>query len=116
MTQVFGGPNNWRESGGKFTKDYESPEFKAAVAYHRDLWDMGLFHPDSAALTGSPAGAQFYGGRFVFSAYASWSSYQTTWDRAVAADPTFKPRAVLPFSRWHWSAAQFPGPWLGHWR
>ncbi len=99
MTQVFGGPNNWRESGGKFTKDYETPEFKAAVAYHRDLWDQGLFHPDSAALSGSPAGAQFYGGRFVFSAYASWSSYQTTWDRSVAADPNFKPRAVLPFSK-----------------
>ena len=99
MTQVYGGPNNWRESGGKFTKDWETPEFKQAVAYHRDLWDAGLFHPDSAALTGSPAGAQFYAGRFIFSAYASWSSYQTTWDRAVSADPDFKPRAVLPFSK-----------------
>jgi putative aldouronate transport system substrate-binding protein len=99
MTQVYGGPNNWRESGGKFTKDWETAEFKEAVAYHRSLWDAGLFHPDSAALTGSPAGAQYYAGRFVFSAYASWSSYQTTWDRATAADPNFKPRAVLPFSK-----------------
>jgi putative aldouronate transport system substrate-binding protein len=99
MTQVFAGPNNWRESAGKFTKDWETPEFKEAVQYHRDLWDAGLFHPDSPSLTGSPAGAQFYGGRFIFSAYASWSSYQTTWDRSVAADPNFKPRAVLPFSK-----------------
>jgi putative aldouronate transport system substrate-binding protein len=99
MTQVFGGPNNWRESGGKFTKDWETPEFQRAVAYHRELWDAGLFHPDSAALTGSPAGAQYYAGRFVFSAYASWSSYQTTWDRATVADPNFKPRAVLPFNK-----------------
>jgi putative aldouronate transport system substrate-binding protein len=99
MTQVYGGPNNWRESGGKFTKDWETPEFQQAVAYHRELWDAGLFHPDSAALTGSPAGAQYYAGRFVFSAYASWSSYQTTWDRATAADPNFKPRAVLPFNK-----------------
>jgi putative aldouronate transport system substrate-binding protein len=99
MTQVFGGPNNWRESGGKFTKDWETPEFQQAVAYHRDLWDAGLFHPDSAALTGSPAGAQYNAGRFVFSAYASWSSYQTTWDRATVADPNFKPRAVLPFNK-----------------
>jgi putative aldouronate transport system substrate-binding protein len=99
MTQVYAGPNNWRESGGKFTKDWETPEFQQAVAYHRELWDAGLFHPDSAALTGSPAGAQYYAGRFVFSAYASWSSYQTTWDRANAADPNFKPRAVLPFNK-----------------
>ncbi|HEX8969432.1 MAG TPA: extracellular solute-binding protein [Chloroflexota bacterium] len=110
MTQVFGGPNNWRESGGKFTKDWETPEFKDAVAYHRSLWDAGLFHPDSAALSGSPAGAQFYAGRYVFSAYASWSSYQTTWDRATAADPNFKPRAVLPFSKdGHGRAPQFLG-------
>jgi putative aldouronate transport system substrate-binding protein len=97
IAQGYGAPNNWRESGGKFTKDWETPEFQQAVAYHRQLWDAGLFHPDSAALTGSPAGAQYYAGRFVFSAYASWSSYQTTWDRSVAADPNFKPRAVLPF-------------------
>jgi putative aldouronate transport system substrate-binding protein len=98
FVQVYGGPNNWRESGGKFTKDWETPEFKAAVAYHRGLWDAGLFHPDSAAISGSPAGAQFYAGRFSMSAYASWSSYQTTWDRMIAADPDSKPRAVLPFS------------------
>jgi putative aldouronate transport system substrate-binding protein len=110
MTQVYGGPNNWRESGGKFTKDYESDEFKQAVAYHRMLWDAGLFHPDSAALSGSPAGAQFYGGKFVFSAYASWSSYQTTWDRAVSADPNFKPRAIMPFSKdGNGRAPQFTG-------
>jgi putative aldouronate transport system substrate-binding protein len=110
MTQVYGGPNNWRESGGKFTKDWETPEFQQAVAYHRELWDAGLFHPDSPALTGSPAGAQFYAGRFVFSAYASWSSYQTTWDRATAGDPNFKPRAVLPFNKdGNGRAAQFLG-------
>ena len=34
----------WRESGGKFTKDYETPEYKEAVAYHRALWDAGVFH------------------------------------------------------------------------
>jgi putative aldouronate transport system substrate-binding protein len=97
FVQVYGGPNNWRESGGKFTKDWETPEFKEAVAYHRSLWDAGLFHPDSAALSGSPAGAQYYAGRFVLSAYASWSSYQTTWDRMLATDPNSKPRALAPF-------------------
>jgi putative aldouronate transport system substrate-binding protein len=97
ISQGYGAPNNWRESGGKFTKDWETPEFAQAVAYHRSLWDAGLFHPDSAALTGSPAGTQFYAGAYVFSAYASWSSYQTTWDRSLAADPNVKPRAVLPF-------------------
>jgi putative aldouronate transport system substrate-binding protein len=91
----------WRESGGKFTKDYETPEFKEAVAYHRALWDAGLFYPDSPTLSGSPAGAQYYAGRWVFSPHASWSlvAYQTAWERANSADPNFKPRAVLPFNK-----------------
>jgi putative aldouronate transport system substrate-binding protein len=60
-----------------------------------------LFHPDSATLSGSPAGVQYYGGKWIFSPHASWSlvAYQTAWERANAADPNFKPRAVLPFNK-----------------
>ena len=113
LSMVYGAPNVWRESGGKFTRDYETPEFKDAVAYHRSLWDAGLFHPDSPSLQGSPAGVQYYGGKFVFSPHASWSqvAYQTAWERANAADPNFKPRAVLPFkSDGKGRAAQYLGP------
>ena len=35
LAMAYGAPNGWRESGGKFTKDYETPEFKEAVAFHR---------------------------------------------------------------------------------
>lgn len=112
LAMVYGAPNIWRESAGKFTKDYETPEFKEAVAFHRNLWDAGLFHPDSPTLSGSPAGVQYYGGKFVFSAHASWSlvAYQTAWERANTADPNFKPRAVLPFNKdGTGRAAQFIG-------
>ena len=111
MTQVYAGPNNWRESGGKFTKDWEAPEFKQAVAVPPQTCGMLVcFTRIRRRSPGSPAGAQFYAGRFIFSAYASWSSYQTTWDRSVAADPNFKPRAVLPFSKdGNGRAAQFLG-------
>ena len=101
LAMAYGAPNSWREAGGKFTKDYETPEYKEAVTFHRALWDAGLFHPDSASLSGSPAGVQYYGGKFVFSPHASWSlvAYQTAWERANAGDPEFKPRAVLPFNK-----------------
>jgi putative aldouronate transport system substrate-binding protein len=101
LAMVYGAPNGWAQAGGKFTKDYETPAFKEAVAYHRALWDAGLFHPDSASLSGSPAGVQYYGGKFVFSPHAGWSlvAYQTAWERANAAGPEFKPRAVLPFNK-----------------
>jgi len=112
LAMVYAAPNVWRESGGKFTKDYETPEYKEAVAFHRSLWDAGLFHPDSPTLSGSPARVQYYGGKFVFSAHASWSlvAYQTAWERANTADPNFKPRAVLPFNKdGTGRAAQFIG-------
>jgi putative aldouronate transport system substrate-binding protein len=98
---VYGAPNGWRESGGKFTKDYETPEYRDAVAYHRALWDAGLFYPDSPSLSGSPAGALYYAGKWVFSPHASWSlvAYQTAWERANTADPEAKPRALLPFNK-----------------
>jgi len=101
LAMVYGAPNGWAVAGGKFTKDYETPEFKEAVAYHRALWDAGLFYPDSPSLSGSPAGALYYGGKWVFSPHASWSlvAYQTAWERANSNDPTAKPRAVLPFNK-----------------
>lgn len=112
LAMVYGAPNMWRESGGKFTRDLETQEYKDAVAFHRALWDAGLFHPDSPTLSGSPAGVQYYGGKFVFSPHASWSqvAYQTAWERANAADPEFKPRPLLPFSSTgKGRAAQFIG-------
>jgi putative aldouronate transport system substrate-binding protein len=112
LAMAFGAPNSWRESGGKFTKDYETPEYREAVAYHRALWDAGLFYPDSPTLSGSPAGAQYYAGRWIFSPHASWSltAYQTAWERTNTADPTAKPRAVLPFNKdGTGRAAQFVG-------
>jgi len=112
LAMVYGSTNMWREATGKFTKDYETPEYKEAVAYHRALWDAGVFHPDSPTLSGSPAGALYYSGKFVFSPHASWSlvAYQTAWERANTADPEFKPRAVLPFNKdGTGRAAQFVG-------
>jgi putative aldouronate transport system substrate-binding protein len=101
LAMAYGAPNGWAQTGGKFTRDHETPAYREAVAYHRALWDAGLFHPDSASLSGSPAGALFYSGKFVFSPHAGWSlvSYQTAWERATSADPEFKPRAVLPFNK-----------------
>ena len=101
LAMVYAAPNSWRESGGKFTKDYETPEYKEAVAYHRALWDAGLFYPDSPSLSGSPAGALYYAGKWIFSPHAGWSlvAYQTAWERANSTDPTARPRAVLPFNK-----------------
>src|SRR4029453_2664874 len=48
ISSIFGAPNGWRlESSGKLTKDVETPEFKEATGYVRDLFASGVFHPNT---------------------------------------------------------------------
>ena len=49
FASTFGAPNNWAvDSSGKLTKDFETPQFKEAVDYVRDLVSSGLYHPGLA--------------------------------------------------------------------
>jgi putative aldouronate transport system substrate-binding protein len=62
---IFGAPNNWGEQGGKFTKDFETEEYKAAVGYARDLWAAGVVDPNTTYTTPT-AGNAFYGRKLAF--------------------------------------------------
>ncbi len=95
--QIFGVPNQWRNDGGKLTKEWETEEYKAALAYMRSLWDAGVFFPDTPALSGAQVGANWYQGKYVMwpNSFIAWS---LAWNSAVAADPAFKPRVITPFS------------------
>jgi putative aldouronate transport system substrate-binding protein len=94
--ESFGAPNIWRDSNGKLTKDWETDEFKAAIAYVRQLWDAGVIHPDSPTMSVNQAAQNFYAGK-----YALWTNAliigDTVWNRANAQDPNFSMRAVAPF-------------------
>ena len=47
MAAMFGVPNNWAvDSSGKFTKDFETEQFKAALDFVRDLYASGVYYPD----------------------------------------------------------------------
>lgn len=43
---MFGAPNRWAESGGKFTSTYETDQFKAAVGFARELYAANYYHPN----------------------------------------------------------------------
>src|SRR5260221_10890129 len=64
---MFGAPNNWAlDATGKLTKDFETPEFKEAVAYVRDLYSAGLYHPKSLNYADiNAARLDFVGGKFA---------------------------------------------------
>ncbi|HKH50213.1 MAG TPA: extracellular solute-binding protein, partial [Mycobacterium sp.] len=62
---IFKTPNNWRlESSGKLVKDYETEEFKTAVGFARDLWQAGLYHPNTPTYAGS-GNTDYVAGRFA---------------------------------------------------
>ncbi|MBV9325399.1 MAG: extracellular solute-binding protein [Chloroflexi bacterium] len=94
--ESFGAPNIWRAANGKLTKDWETDEFRAAVAYARQLWDAGVVQPDAPTASVNQAAQSFYAGK-----YALWANGlvigDTVWNRANAQDPSFGMRAVPPF-------------------
>ncbi|MBO0885696.1 MAG: hypothetical protein J2P17_36255, partial [Mycobacterium sp.] len=92
--QCFGAPNQWRNDNGKLTRDWETDEYRAALAYFRSLWDAGLIHPDTPSSTNNNG--------FYASQYALWPNsfiaFDAGWNSALAIDPDFKPRIITPFS------------------
>jgi len=68
-SQNFGAPNNWRlDSGGKLVKNFESGEFKATVAYVRDLVAAGVYHPDSSTFNVVSSRTNFVAKKYVMCA------------------------------------------------
>jgi len=63
---IYGAPNNWGvSSAGKWTKDWETDQFKAGVQLARDVWADGSFDPDTT-LTTTSADQYFQTGRMAF--------------------------------------------------
>jgi putative aldouronate transport system substrate-binding protein len=90
-------PNNWRlESTGKLTKDLETEEFKAAVGFSRDLWQAGLWHPNTPQYGGT-YNDDFMAGRFVF-APGVWGQYVQLWDIEAVRQPDARLYPMQPFA------------------
>jgi putative aldouronate transport system substrate-binding protein len=105
---MFHVPNNWRvDDKGAFVKDIETDEFKAALAYTRDLWSAGLFFTDALTTTSSDNKRNLVAGRFAV--YPDgWFSYPAEyWDKGLQLSPPVKFRTLHPFSNdgstpiWH---------------
>jgi putative aldouronate transport system substrate-binding protein len=96
---MFGAPNNWRlESSGKLTKNYETPEYKEAINYVRDLYVAGLFHPNTLNYGDiNAARLNFVGGRFVLSPEGFGQPWQDFWRRGLKNSPPYNFVPLPPF-------------------
>ncbi|MEW2240493.1 substrate-binding domain-containing protein [Streptomyces sp. NPDC026666] len=82
--QMLGGPNKWREEGGKFTFWLETEEARQAMDAVRRMTKAGVMHPDAYTVTGSVK--EWFGtGRTVINpdGAAAWNDYYTTYGPTV---------------------------------
>jgi putative aldouronate transport system substrate-binding protein len=91
-SQLFGAPNEWRlGSDGKLTRSFESPEYKETVAYVRDLYASGLYHPNTAQMSSGPNGrSDFAGGKWTLWLDGFATAWSDPWRRARAATNPFE--------------------------
>jgi putative aldouronate transport system substrate-binding protein len=83
---MLGVPNVWRQEGGRFTSEYETPERKEALARTAELAKAGVFHPD--AFGGKLQIRDLFGnGTLGFDAdgYAAWDLLATTYGVEVGS-------------------------------
>src|SRR6266849_604327 len=76
MLEMFRAPNQWRQTGGKFTRDWETPEYKEAVALLKSFWDPGYVHPDTPTYTQQQGAQPFSAGKGV--QFQDWGGNQIT--------------------------------------
>jgi len=100
---MFGAPNNWAvDSGGKLTKDIETPQYREAVGYIRDLLAAGLYQPDFvtniASATSTAAVNSFAAGKGAAIVYTFGVNWSTLWTQCQAAKPAvnFLPIGLFP--------------------
>jgi putative aldouronate transport system substrate-binding protein len=96
LAGVFRVPNNWKlDASGKLVKDFETPEFEAAVGFARDLWAAGLYHPNSPTYGGT-INDEFIGGRFAVLP-GVWGQYVQNYDNLLRNNPAGR---IAPMHPW----------------
>ncbi len=82
MLEMFRAPNQWRQTGGKFIRDWETPEYKEAVATLKGFWDAGYVHPDTPTYTQQQGAQPFYAGKFGMYP-TNFFAFGIAWDRLL---------------------------------
>ena len=97
---AFGAPNSWSvDSSGKFVKSYETPEYKAAVGYARDLYALGVYHPNSLTNTSIKQGeTDFVAGKIAVFISSFGNPWNDVWRQARSLPNPFDILVIPPFA------------------
>lgn len=99
LHHIFRTPYQWRESGGKLLRDFETDEYLAAVEFAAKLYKDGLYVPGSEGWTKSQMVNAFIAGK-VAMIYDGLPGYSgpTGYARSLpAANKDYKALPFIPF-------------------
>jgi putative aldouronate transport system substrate-binding protein len=95
---LHGAPNNWKLEGGKLLKNFESPEFKEAISFQRDLFVAGVFHPKTLNYADiNAARLDFVAGKFTLYPEGFGQPWQDFWRRGLRNNPPINFLPLPPF-------------------
>jgi putative aldouronate transport system substrate-binding protein len=96
---AFGAPNNWKvDSAGKFLRMFETPEYRAAAAYARDLVAQGVYHPNSLTNTSIKQGeTDFVASKLAVFISSFGNPWNDVWRQARSLAQPFDILFVPPF-------------------
>jgi putative aldouronate transport system substrate-binding protein len=99
MTGIFGAPNGWAldDRSGNLTYTAETQQYKAAVAYARDLWAAGAYHPNALQYNLVSARNDMAARRFMFRMDGFGVASNLQWAQDARRDPPGDARVVPPF-------------------
>jgi len=92
IMEALGGPNGWKVENGTWTSAYESPEYERALEIVSQMWQGGLFHPNTYTDLSS-TGVWFNAGATVLFAQSIAS-----WQGRAASAPY--PCGVVKMPKW----------------
>ena len=113
---LFGAPNGWRlEQSGKLTHAWETQEYKDGLAFMNDLWNAGVFHPNTLTYTSIDASRGDYSaGKFVIWLDQFGNGWQLFWRNGLKSNG-YNFNIIPPFSAHAGQKPQFflTGGYLG---
>ncbi|WP_328468937.1 extracellular solute-binding protein [Streptomyces sp. NBC_00448] len=100
---MFGVPNGWERTGGKFVNKYETEEWVRAVSYIRKLNAAGYYHPDTPSLQNAQAKTYIANGTVLMHMDGISALLDTTLPNGVVTG------AVVPFGADGGKGANYQG-------
>src|ERR1051326_4408415 len=76
-------------------QDWETPEYKDAVAMLKSFWDAGYVHPDTPTFIQQQGAQSFYAGKFGMYP-TNFFAFGIAWDRLLGINKNFRLNALTP--------------------